>query len=148
MPRWTQIPRRRVLNGSDVADWALVAPRAENGTVSKISNETVSKIRRTHPMFFSDVSCASYSRCTLNSSSALVARAAISKIQSRSLSSSDFPVRTRPERHRRCPPFELFSTQHSFDETIQHGPQKLTGNVKKFADFRNGPFFRHEQSQF
>ena len=28
----------RVLNGSDVADWALVAPRAENGTVAKISN--------------------------------------------------------------------------------------------------------------
>ena len=45
---------------------------------------------------------ASHSRCTLDSSSALVARAAISKIQSRSLSSSDFPVRTRPEMHRRA----------------------------------------------
>ena len=27
----TLLPSRRVLNGSDVADWALVAPRAENG---------------------------------------------------------------------------------------------------------------------
>ena len=34
----TLLPSKRVLNGSDVADWALVAPRAENGTVSKISN--------------------------------------------------------------------------------------------------------------
>ena len=34
----TLLPSRRVLNGSDVADWALVAPRAENGTVAKISN--------------------------------------------------------------------------------------------------------------
>ena len=34
----TLLPSKRVLNGSDVADWALVAPRAENGTVAKISN--------------------------------------------------------------------------------------------------------------
>ena len=34
----TLLPSRRVLNGPDVAGWALVAPRAENGTVSKISN--------------------------------------------------------------------------------------------------------------
>ena len=37
----TLLPSRRVLNGSDVADWALVAPRAENGTVSKISNQII-----------------------------------------------------------------------------------------------------------
>ena len=30
-----------MLNGSDVADWALVAPRAENGTVAKISNQII-----------------------------------------------------------------------------------------------------------
>ena len=30
-----------MLNGSDVAGWALVAPRAENGTVSKISNQII-----------------------------------------------------------------------------------------------------------
>ena len=34
----TLLPSKRVLHGSDVADWALVAPRAENGTVAKISN--------------------------------------------------------------------------------------------------------------
>ena len=34
----TLLPSKRVLNGSDVADWALVAPRAENGTIAKISN--------------------------------------------------------------------------------------------------------------
>ena len=32
------LPSKRALNRSDVADWALVAPRAENGTVAKISN--------------------------------------------------------------------------------------------------------------
>ena len=37
----TLLPSKRVLNGSDVADWALVAPRAENGTVSKISNQII-----------------------------------------------------------------------------------------------------------
>ena len=30
-----------MLNGSDVADWALVAPRAENGAVAKISNQII-----------------------------------------------------------------------------------------------------------
>ena len=30
-----------MLNGPDVADWALVAPRAENGTVAKISNQII-----------------------------------------------------------------------------------------------------------
>ena len=37
----TLLPSRRVLNRADVADWALVAPRAENGTVSKISNQII-----------------------------------------------------------------------------------------------------------
>ena len=37
----TLLPSRRVLNGSDVAYWALVAPRAENGTVAKISNQII-----------------------------------------------------------------------------------------------------------
>ena len=37
----TLLPSKRVLHGSDVADWALVAPRAENGTVSKISNQII-----------------------------------------------------------------------------------------------------------
>ena len=30
-----------MLHRPDVADWALVAPRAENGTVSKISNQII-----------------------------------------------------------------------------------------------------------
>ena len=30
-----------MLNRADVANWALVAPRAENGTVSKISNQII-----------------------------------------------------------------------------------------------------------
>ena len=37
----TLLPSKRVLNRADVADWALVAPRAENGTVSKISNQII-----------------------------------------------------------------------------------------------------------
>ena len=37
----TLLPSRRVLNRADVADWALVAPRAENGTASKISNQII-----------------------------------------------------------------------------------------------------------
>ena len=37
----TLLPSRRVLNRADVADWALVAPHAENGTVSKISNQII-----------------------------------------------------------------------------------------------------------
>ena len=45
---------------------------------------------------------------SLNSSSALVARAAISKVRSRPASSLDSPARAEPESHRRCPPFELF----------------------------------------
>ena len=64
--------------------------------------------RRTHPMFFSDVSCASYSRCTLNSSWSLVACTTMSKDQSRSVPSWDFLVHTRPKMHHRCAPFELF----------------------------------------
>ena len=64
--------------------------------------------RRTLGVFFSDVSCASHSTYSLNSSSALVARAAISKVRSRPASSLDSPARADPERHRRCPPFESF----------------------------------------
>ena len=30
-----------MLNRADVADWALVAPREENGTVAKISNQII-----------------------------------------------------------------------------------------------------------
>ena len=37
----TLLPSRHVLNRADVADWVLVAPRAENGTVSKISNQII-----------------------------------------------------------------------------------------------------------
>ena len=37
----TPLPSRCVLNRADVADWALVAPCAENGTVSKISNQII-----------------------------------------------------------------------------------------------------------
>ena len=37
----TLLPSKRVLNRSDVADWALVAPCAENGMVSKISNQII-----------------------------------------------------------------------------------------------------------
>ena len=37
----TLLPSKCVLNRSDVADWALVAPRAENGTVAKISNQII-----------------------------------------------------------------------------------------------------------
>ena len=37
----TLLPSKRVLNGSDVADWALVAPCAENGMVAKISNQII-----------------------------------------------------------------------------------------------------------
>ena len=73
-----------------------------------------------------DVSCASYSRCTLNSSSVLVARATISKIQSRSLSSSDFLVCTRPEMHRRCPAFELFLMRPRSKNNFRHEPQNPT----------------------
>ena len=99
--------------------------------------------RRTHPMFFSDVSYVSYSTYSLNSSSALVARAAISKVRSRPASSLDSPARAEPERHRRCPPSSCFSMRN---ETIQHGPQNsTTGYVKNnlVADFRTGPFFLH-----
>ena len=85
--------------------------------------------RRTHPMFFSDVSCASYSRCTLDSSSSPVARAAMSKNRSISVSSWDPPVRIRPEMHRRCPPFELF-----FDERSRKKQRNSTLNT----DRKNG----------
>ena len=82
--------------------------------------------RRTLGLFFSDVSCVRHSRCTLNSSWSLVAHTVISKIQSGSLSLSDFPVRTRPEIHRRCPAFELFLTQPRSKNNFQHKPQNPT----------------------
>ena len=75
---------------------------------------------------FPSVSGASHSRCTLDSSSSLVASAAMKKIRSRSTSLSDPPVRTRPEMHRRYPPFELFSTRRRSQNNSQHEPQKRT----------------------
>ena len=100
--------------------------------------------RRTLGVFFSDVSCARHSRCTLNSSSALVARAAISKIQSRSLSSSDFPVRTRPEMHRRCPAFELFFDATKVEKQLPTRTAKSDDALTKnnlVAYFSNRPIF-------
>ena len=38
----TLLPSKHVLNGSDVADWALVAPRPENETIAKISSQIIS----------------------------------------------------------------------------------------------------------
>ena len=43
-----------------------------------------------------------------------------------SASSSDLPVRTRSEMHRRCPPFELFSTRPRSKNNIEHEPQNPT----------------------
>ena len=87
--------------------------------------------RRTHPVFFSDISqldisCASHSRCTLNSSSVLVASAAMSKTRSMPASSSDFPVRTRPEIHRRALHLGCFLTQPRLKNNFQHEPQNPT----------------------
>ena len=78
-----------------------------------------------HPMFFSDVSCMSHSRCTLNSSWSLVACATMSKTWSISVSLSDLPVCARPEMHHRYPPFELFSTWPRSKNNIKHEPQNL-----------------------
>ena len=82
--------------------------------------------RRTLGVFFSDVSCVSHSRCTLDSSSALVASAAMSKTRSMSASSSDFPVRTRPEMHRRALHLSCFATRPRSKSNIQHEPQNPT----------------------
>ena len=46
--------------------------------------------------------------------------------QSRSLSLSDFLVCIRPEMHRRCPAFELFSMQPRLKNNFQHELQNLT----------------------
>ena len=55
----------------------------------------------------------------------------MSKAQSRSASSSDFPVRTRPEMHRRALHSSCFSTRPRSKNNFQHEPQNPTTHLLK-----------------